>query len=129
VVTFDEQIILGPYPTAEEWFNSIIRWGTDEIVSTLRPDDSEDIPWIEKKRRIAEENDLVFTLMPLDPESPDPDTAREIAAYVRSRDGKVYVHDFLESERLRALESALRRDAQTAVRNPVAGAAESRPPG
>ena len=109
VIAFDdEQIILGPYPTEEEWFNFVIRRDVKEVISTLDPDNPKDALWIEEERRIAEENGLALTLKPLDPESPDPRAVRELAAYARSRDGKVYLHDFLDSERFRALESALR---------------------
>ncbi len=109
VIAFDdEQIILGPYPTEEEWFNFVIRRDVKEVISTLDPDNPEDASWIEEERRIAEENGLTLTLKPLAPESPDPRVVRELAAYARSRDGKVYLHDFLDSERFRALESALR---------------------
>jgi hypothetical protein len=109
VIAFDdEQIILGPYPTEEEWFNFVVRRDVKEVISTLDPDNPDDASWIEEERRIAEENGLTLTLKPLDPESPNPRAVRELAAYARSRDGKVYLHDFLDSERFHALESALR---------------------
>ena len=104
----EEQIVLGPYPTDEEWVDAILRRNVKEVVSTLDPASPEDESLIEKERQIAEDNDLIFTEVPLDPESPDPATVQEIAAYVRSLDHKVYVHDFNVSERFRALESALR---------------------
>ncbi len=103
-----EKVVLGPYPTEEEWFNFVIRRDVEEVISTLDPENPDDASWIEEERRIAEENDLTFTLKTLDAESPDPKAAQEIAAYAKSRGGKVYVHDFLESERFRALEATLR---------------------
>ncbi len=103
-----EQIVLGPYPTDEEWVDAVLRRNVKEIVSTLDPANPEDASLIQEERQIAEDNDLIFTEIPLDPESPDPTTVREIADYVRSLDHKVYVHDFNVSERFRALESALR---------------------
>lgn len=110
LVAFDEEkVVLGPYPTEEEWFNFVIRRDVEEVISTLDPDNPEDSPWIAEERRIAEENGLTLTLRPLDAESPDPREASEIAAYAKSREGKVYVHDFLEAERFRALEDALRK--------------------
>ncbi len=110
VVPFDdEKVILGPYPTEEEWFNFVVRRNVKEVVSTLNPDDPGDAVWIEEEKRIAKENGLTLTLKPLDAQSPDPRAARELAAYVRGRDEKVYVHDFLESERFQALEAALRK--------------------
>ena len=109
LVSFDgEKVVLGPYPTEEEWFNFVVRRDVDEVISTLNPESPDDAPWIKEERRIAEENGLTFTLRPLDPEDPDPVAVRELAAYAKSRNGKVYVHDFLESARFRALEAALR---------------------
>ena len=124
VIAFDdEEVILGPYPTEEEWFNSVIRRGVKEVISTLDPDKPKDAARIEEERRMAEENGLVLTLRPLDPETPDPRAVQELAAYAECRRGKVYVHDFLESERFEALESALRGTAsggrQRAEQRPV----------
>ena len=102
-----EQIVLGPYPTDEEWIEAVLRRNFKEVVSTLDPANPEDAALIEEERQIAESKGLTFTEMPLDPESPDPATVQEIADYVRSLDHKVYLHDFNASERFRALESAL----------------------
>jgi len=107
----EEEVILGPYPTDEEWFNFVLRRDVEEIVSTLNPKNPADAPWIEKEREIARENDLAFTLRPLDPNSPKPSAVRELAAYARSRDHKVYVHSFNVDRRFESLESALRRKA------------------
>ena len=102
-----ERIILGPYPTQEEWFEYVLRRDVDEIVSTLDPDNPDDAPWIEEERKIAEENGLKFTLMPLDPLSPDPAAAQKIVRHVRDAEGKVYVHDFLDAKRFEALHRGL----------------------
>ena len=124
LVPFDgEKIVLGPYPTEEEWFNFVIRRDVEEVISTLDLNNPDDARWIEEERRIAKENDLTFTLKPLDAESPDPGAARELATYTKSRNGKVYVHDFLAAERFRVLETAL-RETPPEVERDVA----SRPP-
>jgi hypothetical protein len=108
LIPFDgEKVVLGPYPTEEEWFNFVVSRDVEEVISTLDPDNPDDAPWVEEERRIAEENGLTFTLKSLDAESPDPGAVRDLAAYAKSRNGKVYLHDFLEGERFRALESAL----------------------
>lgn len=109
--TFDgERIVLGPYPTDEEWVDDLLRRNVREIVSTLDSTNPEDEPRIEKERKIAEDNDLIFTQKPLDAGSPDPAAVREIADYVRSLDHKVYMHDFNVSDRYLALESALQEE-------------------
>jgi len=106
-----EGIILGPYPTEEEWFEYILRRDVDEIVSTLDPDNPDDAPWIEEERKIAEENGLKFTLMPLDPLSPSPAAAQKVVRHVRDAEGKVYVHDFLDAKRFEAIERGLNQEA------------------
>ena len=106
-----ERIILGPYPTEEEWFEFVLRRDVDEIVSTLDPDNPQDARWIEEERKIAEDNGLKFTLMPLEPVSPDPAAVREVVRHVRDAQGKVYVHDFLDAERFEAIERGLNRGA------------------
>ena len=107
----EEEVILGPYPTDEEWFDFVLRRDVEEVVSTLNPNNPAVVPWIEKEREIARENDLAFTLRPLDPNSPKPSAVRELAAYALSRDHKVYVHSFNDDRRFESLESALRRKA------------------
>jgi hypothetical protein len=105
-----ERIVLGPYPTDEEWIEAVLRRNVREVVSTLDPTNPEDASWIEKERQIAEDNDLIITQRPLAPESPDPTRIQEIADYVRSLDHKVYVHDFNVTERFQALENALKEE-------------------
>lgn len=108
VVSFEEERIgLGPYPTDEEWFNEIVRQNVQEIVSTLDPNNPEDVPWIRKERKIARENDITFTLMPLNPNSPNPAKVREIALYVRGLDHRVYIHDFSSGSRFDSLNATL----------------------
>ena len=105
-----ERIMLGPYPTEGEWFEYVLRRDVDEIVSTLDPDDPDDAPWIEEERKIAAENGLEFTLMPLDPLSPDPATVQKVVSHARNAEGKVYVHDFLDAKRFEAIERGLNQE-------------------
>ncbi len=109
--TFDqEQIILGPYPTDEEWVDVVLRRNVKEVVSTLDPTNPEDASLIENERQIAEENGFIFTERPLNAESPDSTAVQEIAEYVESLGHKVYVHEFSTSERFRALEQTLQEE-------------------
>jgi protein tyrosine phosphatase (PTP) superfamily phosphohydrolase (DUF442 family) len=105
-----ERIVLGPYPTDEEWVDAVLRRNVKEVVSTLDPTNPEDASLIENERQISEDNGLIFTEIPLDPESPDPATVRDIAQYVQSQDHKVYLHEFGNSERFRALEQILQEE-------------------
>lgn len=106
-----ERIVLGPYPTDEEWVDAVLRRNVEEVVSTLDPTNPKDAALIDQERQIAEDNGLTFTLVPLDPESPDPATVQEVAEYVRTLDHKVYVHEFTVAERFRALEQALQEES------------------
>lgn len=108
LATFDEErIILGPYPTDEEWFNEILRQDIKEVISTFDPDDPSDADRIKEERKIAEDYDLTFTLMPLDSDSPDPAKAREISLYAYELDHRVYIHDYSSSERFDSLNATL----------------------
>ena len=121
VITYEgERIILGPYPTDEEWFEFVLRRDVDEVVSTLDPDNPDDAPWIEEERKIAEENGLKFTLKPLDPLSPDP-AAQEVVRYVKEANGKVYVHDFLDAKRFEALKKGIDRQTREGADQDAAG--------
>lgn len=122
VVTYEgERIILGPYPTDEEWFEFVLRRDVEEVVSTLDPDNPDDMPWIQEERKIAEENGIKFTLMPLDPLSPDPAAAQGVARYAENADRKVYVHDFLDAKRFEALKKDLDRQVPGGADEAAAG--------
>jgi hypothetical protein len=49
--------------------------------------------------------------MPLNPNSPNPATAKEIARYAQSRDHKVYAHSFNADKHFESIESELQRTA------------------
>ena len=106
LAAFDEErIIIGPYPTDEEWFHEIVRQDIKEIVSTLDPDNPDDASRIEEERKIAEEYDLSFTLMPLDPKSPDPAEVREITLHAWELEHRVYIHDYSGGPRFDSLNA------------------------
>lgn len=123
VVPFDDgRAVLGPYPTDDEWFEYVLRRDVDEIVSTLDPSNPDDRPWIERERRIAEENGVKFTLMPLKA-TPDPEAADKVADYVAASDRRIYVHDFLPAGRFEALRTGLERRMSGPPADSGAGAA------
>lgn len=103
-----EKVTLGPYPTDEEWFHTIQRRQVKEIISTLDPNNAEDRPWIEKEKAFAKDYGLIFTLMPLNAEAPDPMQVQKIVDYIENLDHKVYVHDFLFGKRLYSIDAGLR---------------------
>lgn len=107
VTTFDDgRIILGPYPTEEEWFHEILRQDVKEIVSTFDPEDPSYKDRIKEERKIAEDYDLTFTLMPLGSD-PDPARVREISLYAYELDHRVYIHDYNSGSRFDSLNATL----------------------
>ena len=91
------------------------------MVSTLDPNNPGDRAWIGREKRIARENGVEFTLMPLDPNNPDPEAVEKVADHVASSKRKVYVHDFLDAERFEALKASLDRRIPATERAQQAG--------
>lgn len=85
------RILVGPFPSDEEWFGIILRHGVREVVSTLNPENAEDKRLIEKMRKIG--RDYAFTLVerPLDKYAPEPSAVRRLANELKKSDRKVYV--------------------------------------
>ncbi|WP_338750783.1 hypothetical protein [Bacillus sp. FJAT-52991] len=86
----NQNILLGPFPTDEEWFTRIKRAEVTEIVSLLRPDQSE---WLDKEKQVAKEMNIQFTHFPTS-SSPSSEEIKEIGDYLLSRKEKVFVHGF-----------------------------------
>lgn len=92
------KILLGPYPTDEEWFNLIQRGQINRVVSWLNPADPDDRPWLEKEQKICQELGLQFLNLSL---SPQP-TAAELQAWAKiltRPEGKLYLHGFRHDQR------------------------------
>lgn len=100
----DQSILMGPYPTEEEWFTRIKRGEVEEVVSLLN--DKQDSEWLAKEQKTISELQMKYTHMPLK-EEPTLDEIRKVAEYVQSVDHKVYVHDFTKSTAIAMLESYL----------------------
>ena len=98
----DQSILMGPYPTEEEWFTRIKRGEVEEIVSLLK--DKQDSEWLVKEQKTVSELQMKYTHMPLK-EEPTLADIRQVAEYVQSLDHKVYVHDFTNSTAIAMLES------------------------
>lgn len=99
----DEQIILGPFPSDEEWFK-LLRSQVKEVVSIL---DSNN-PWNEQIKKVSNENGIKVTLFPLDSEHPDPIKVKQIVEYVKARQHKVFIHGSSKEPRIEVLDIALR---------------------
>jgi protein tyrosine phosphatase (PTP) superfamily phosphohydrolase (DUF442 family) len=87
----DERIVVGPFPSDEEWFRVVLRHGVREVVSTLDPNDPEDRKVMGKVQKISRDYAFVLTERPLNPENPDRAAVRRLADYLKQSDRKVYV--------------------------------------
>lgn len=94
-----ESIIVGPYPTDEEWF-ILFRRNVHEIISTLNPTSK----WFEEEKKIAEEQGITLTSMPLDSKNSDTETVRSIVEYAKTLEHPVYIHGFTDSNSLASLD-------------------------
>lgn len=107
LVSFEKnKILLGPYPTDEEWMNVLLLGQIQEVVSTLNPDNPDDVPWIEETRKICEEHDIAFVSRPIDPDTPNPADVKDLVLYAQQSDHPLYIFDFLNGNRFNALNDA-----------------------
>lgn len=102
------RVLLGPYPTDEEWMNTIVRSGVREIISYLDPNNREDLPWIEKERKIAAEYGLKFKLMPVGTKEKGYAGIDSLIAYLQDKKDKIYIHGFIFNEKTRLIDGYLR---------------------
>jgi len=98
----DGKIILGPYPTEEEW-SILIRNQVKEIVSLLPPES----PKLDELYQIAEGSNIKIHAIQHDDLSIN--HLLEVKEYVLELKEKVYITDFKTSLTILALETMLRR--------------------
>lgn len=99
----NQTVLVGPYPTEEEWFTRIKRAEVKEVVSLLREDHAD---WIEKEKQVTAEMDMTFTPMPFSKE-PTLEEIKQVADYVQSLDHKVFIHGFINPNEIESLEAYL----------------------
>lgn len=87
----DGRIVVGPFPSDEEWFRVVLRHGVREVVSTLNPDSPEERERLAKVRQVSRDYGFVLTERPLSQDPPEPAAVRRLADYLRKNDRKVYV--------------------------------------
>jgi len=88
------RIVVGPFPTDEEWFGIILRHGVREVVSTLDPESARDQKLVAEMRKIGRDYAFTLTERPLDKDAPDAAAIRRLADYLKKSDRKVYVVGF-----------------------------------
>lgn len=99
----EEQILIGPFPTDEEWFTRISRAEVEEVISVLEPRHEK---WLEKERQVTTELGMQFTHMPI---SANPTVAEieEVGAYAKSLGHKSFVHGLTKIRPLEMLEASI----------------------
>lgn len=106
VYTFNnETIILGPYPTDEEWFK-LMRLNVKELVTLL----DKSSKFYAQEKKIAEEQGMKFKSFQLDSDSPDFEELDKIIDYVRNADHKMYIHGFKNEKKIHHIELMLRKE-------------------
>ena len=89
-----ERILVGPYPTDEEWFAVVLRRQVKEVVLTLDPANPDNGPFIDKARQVTAGYGITLSMFRLDHHYPDPAAVTSIASYAQNADHKVYVMGF-----------------------------------
>lgn len=90
IVYTKQNVLVGPYPTDEEWLTRIRRSEVKEFVSLLPTNET---MWLEKEKKVAAEMGVKFTHIPLAIGYSKQDL-QKVIDYVKGRKDKVYVHDF-----------------------------------
>jgi protein tyrosine phosphatase (PTP) superfamily phosphohydrolase (DUF442 family) len=103
----DKRIVVGPFPSDEEWFGIILRHGIREVVSTLNPANAEDRGMIGKMKKISQDYAFVLTERPLDRKAPDLGAVQRLAEYLKKDDRKVYVVGYRTDNWALELDKAL----------------------
>ena len=103
----DKRIVVGPFPSDDEWYLSILSTGVREVVSILDPKKADYQSFQEKAKKVCKDSGLRFTSMPLDTQTPSARDVQNLAAYVRQVDHKVFVVGIRNGNWSWALDAAL----------------------
>jgi protein tyrosine phosphatase (PTP) superfamily phosphohydrolase (DUF442 family) len=101
------QVIVGPFPTEEEWFAAILRAGVQEVVSVMDPVNPDYDRWNEQLRAAAADLGIRTASIPLASSAPDKDGVARIVSYLEESEHKVFVVGFHLGNWTWALDHAL----------------------
>lgn len=108
LLTYDnKRIVVGPFPSDDEWYLSILSTGVREVVSILDPNKPDYQPFLEKTKKICKDSGLRCTSMPLDTQAPSARDVQNLADYVLQSDHKVFVVGIRNGNWTWALDAAL----------------------
>lgn len=104
---YNKRIVVGPFPSDEEWYLSILSTGVREVVSILDPNRPDYQSFQEKAKKICQDSGLRFKSMPLDSQTPSVRDVQNLADYLRQADHKVFVVGIRTGNWSWALDAAL----------------------
>ena len=82
IVRLTDGVFLTPYPTDDEFLSYIVPGINGHVVSILNPNNANDLPWIDKERKLLEGNRITFSLRPIITRPLDPYRVLEITREV-----------------------------------------------
>lgn len=100
-------IILGPYPSDEEWFSLVLRGQVKEVVSYLDWKDNDDAHLLKKEQEICKNMGLKFKSLPVRKNEKNLSGIKELAEYVKNSKEKIFVHGFRNDKTLELLNEFL----------------------
>jgi protein tyrosine phosphatase (PTP) superfamily phosphohydrolase (DUF442 family) len=108
LLTYDnKRIVVGPFPSDDEWYLSIVGTGVREVVSILDPNKPDYQPFQEKAQKVCKEAGLRFTSKPVNTQAPSVRDVQDLADYLRKTDHKVFVVGIRNGNWTWALDAAL----------------------
>lgn len=102
------RIIIGPFPTDEEWFNILSRGRVRNVISVLDPEKPEDLRLIEKERKACADLGLNLILYPVKNSPNMFGQVTGLETILATTKGRTYIHGFRIDERSMAIDSWLR---------------------
>ncbi|MFC2084829.1 hypothetical protein ACFLS9_07210 [Bacteroidota bacterium] len=95
IYNLEEGVYLTPYPTDEEFFAFVLGGSFYKVISLLNPDNSGDIPWIEKEQELFDAYQVGFQLMPFEIDPYDPEKILDYVSEIKKMPKPVLIHTFL----------------------------------
>lgn len=94
IIRIDSGLYVIPYPTDEEFLGYILSSDVKNVVSILSPNNKENIPWIDKEKKIFENQTVKYSLLPLSEKTPST-KLKVIVDSIFSLPRPVVVHPFI----------------------------------
>lgn len=108
VYSFDnENVIIGPFPTDEEW-SILLRRQVKEVISLLPADSS----YLEYEQSVVDANGIKLTSFPIEGDSSSYDYLKQIYDYAKKQDHRVYIHGFNSNGAVSELELLFRKQIE-----------------